>query len=273
MSAPAGGYGARRVSNRSGETFAHDPGRHAPRGRERRRSHAGRCGDPAARPPRPPQAAAAWVIVAALSPDGRTLALGAEDGTVELLDLSTGRRRAAAGRQEPTSVAVAFSPDGATLATGGVDGRVMVWDVASGQVRETFQGHEGRIGRDCASAPTATRSTPRPPGASSRGTWRAPTGSGGRSRSVRDPEPGPSKLASRSVRTARSWPRPTAGGPTRSRCATPLAQADQAAAGARDRPDLGDRVRPRRQAPGPRWRRAQGPRAGRRRLRGRSRGG
>jgi WD40 repeat protein len=83
--------------------------------------------------------------LAALHPDGRTLALGLDNGAVELLDLSTGRRRTL-GRQETGVIAVEFSPDGATLATGGVDGTVMVWDVASGQVRETFEGHEGRIG-------------------------------------------------------------------------------------------------------------------------------
>jgi WD40 repeat protein/DNA-binding SARP family transcriptional activator len=82
---------------------------------------------------------------AVLHPDGRTLALGLDNGAVELLDLSTGRRRTL-GRQETTVIAVEFSPDGATLATGGFDGTVMVWDVASGQVRETFEGHEGRIG-------------------------------------------------------------------------------------------------------------------------------
>ena len=84
--------------------------------------------------------------LAALRPtDGRTLALGLDNGAVELLDLSTGRRRTL-GRQETGVIAVEFSPDGAALATGGVDGTVMVWDVASGQVRETFEGHEGRIG-------------------------------------------------------------------------------------------------------------------------------
>ena len=83
--------------------------------------------------------------LAALHPDGRTLALGLEGGAVELLDLSTGRRRTL-GRQETGVIAVEFSPDGATLATGGVDGKVMIWDVPSGQVRETFEGHEGRIG-------------------------------------------------------------------------------------------------------------------------------
>ena len=84
--------------------------------------------------------------LAALRPtDGRTLALGLDTGAVELLDLSTGRRRTL-GRQATAVLAVEFSPDGASLATGGADGTVMVWDVASGEVRETFEGHEGRLG-------------------------------------------------------------------------------------------------------------------------------
>jgi WD40 repeat protein/DNA-binding SARP family transcriptional activator len=95
---------------------------------------------PVRRVPRTPR-----LGLAALRPNGRTLALGLDGGAVELLDLSTGRRRTL-GRQATSVVAVEFSPDGATLATGGVDGKVMVWDVDSGQVRETFEGHEGRIG-------------------------------------------------------------------------------------------------------------------------------
>jgi WD40 repeat protein len=83
---------------------------------------------------------------AALRPtDGRTLALGLDTGAVELLDLSTGRRRRL-GQAGDHIGAVAFSPDGTTLATGGIEGKVMVLDVASGQVRETLEGHEGRIG-------------------------------------------------------------------------------------------------------------------------------
>jgi WD40 repeat protein len=83
---------------------------------------------------------------AALHPDGRTLALGlGEDGTLELMDLSTGRQRHL-GSDKGAVGNVAFSPDGATVATGGVDGRVLVWDVAAGQIQKSFQGHEGRIG-------------------------------------------------------------------------------------------------------------------------------
>jgi WD40 repeat protein len=84
-------------------------------------------------------------MAAALSPDGRMVALGAEDGTVQLLDLATGRFRGMAGRHESPIGGVAFSADGTMLATGGGDRRVIVRDVASGQVRETFQGGEGRF--------------------------------------------------------------------------------------------------------------------------------
>jgi WD40 repeat protein len=84
-------------------------------------------------------------LSAAVRPtDGRTLALGLQDGAVELLDLSTGRRRRL-GRQEGSVHALAFSADGATLVTGDVARRVRLWDVASGQVRETFEGHEGTV--------------------------------------------------------------------------------------------------------------------------------
>jgi WD40 repeat protein/DNA-binding SARP family transcriptional activator len=84
-------------------------------------------------------------MAAALSPDGRMVALGAEDGTVQLLDLATGRFRGMAGRHESPIGGVAFSADGTMLASGGGDRRVIVRDVASGQVRETFQGGEGRF--------------------------------------------------------------------------------------------------------------------------------
>ena len=86
------------------------------------------------------------IFVAAVSPtDGRTLALGATEGWVQFLDLSTGRRRRAVGRHDGVVISVRFSPDGKRLVTGGDDRTVKMWDVASGQVRETFQGHEARV--------------------------------------------------------------------------------------------------------------------------------
>jgi WD40 repeat protein/class 3 adenylate cyclase len=98
---------------------------------------------PVRRLPRMPQRTGP--LAAALSPDGRTVAIGAEDGTVQLLDLETGRFRGVAGRHESHVSKVAFSADGALLASSGADRRVIVRDVASGRVRETFEGGEGRF--------------------------------------------------------------------------------------------------------------------------------
>jgi WD40 repeat protein/DNA-binding SARP family transcriptional activator len=88
--------------------------------------------------------------VADLNPgDGRTLALWSDDGPIELLDLTTGRRRRVSEPQKGNPGSIRFSPDGKTLATGGSTGSndktVRVWDVASRQLRDTFQGHEARV--------------------------------------------------------------------------------------------------------------------------------
>ena len=98
---------------------------------------------PVRRLPRKPQRTGP--MAAALSPDGRTVALGAEDGTVQFLDLKTGRFSGTEGRHESYVSGVAFSADGTMLASTGADRRVIVRDAASGKVRETFEGGEGRF--------------------------------------------------------------------------------------------------------------------------------
>lgn len=66
---------------------------------------------------------------AAISPGGRWVAAGDDDGSVYLWDGRHGFMRAMYDWGVPSPKAVAFSPDGLTMAAGGSDGRVVVWDV------------------------------------------------------------------------------------------------------------------------------------------------
>ncbi len=71
---------------------------------------------------------------AAFRPDGRTIAIGRNDGTVRLLNLQTGRARGVPlGTHKDEVTVVVFGRDGKTLATGSVDGVVRIWDAGTGE--------------------------------------------------------------------------------------------------------------------------------------------
>jgi WD40 repeat protein/DNA-binding SARP family transcriptional activator len=84
-------------------------------------------------------------MTAAISVDGKTLAVGAEDGTMRLLDPGSGRVKRLRGRHGAPVVSIAFSPDGRTLASGGEDGRVTLWSASVGRSIEVLDGHDGPI--------------------------------------------------------------------------------------------------------------------------------
>jgi DNA-binding SARP family transcriptional activator/WD40 repeat protein len=81
----------------------------------------------------------------ALSPDGRTFAIGAEDGTVRFLDLRSGALRTASGRHSSEVRGVRFTPDGRSVVTVGDDAHALVWDVATAAATETLDGHGGPV--------------------------------------------------------------------------------------------------------------------------------
>ncbi|HEU5066513.1 MAG TPA: WD40 repeat domain-containing protein, partial [Gaiellaceae bacterium] len=77
----------------------------------------------------------------ALSPDGRTAAVGIERG-IQLVDVRTGdARRATGGLAAGRPTWVLFSPDGDTVVTTHQDGTVTLWDAESATPRETLRGH------------------------------------------------------------------------------------------------------------------------------------
>ena len=63
------------------------------------------------------------------SPDGRTLASGSWNRTVDLWDVQTGERKQEYMWYRSSGRGMAFSPDGRTIASASADGTVLVWKV------------------------------------------------------------------------------------------------------------------------------------------------
>jgi dipeptidyl aminopeptidase/acylaminoacyl peptidase len=86
------------------------------------------------------------VNAVAFSPDGRTVASGSADGTIQLRRVQDGLRiRKLKGQDWVWFMSVAFSPDGTTLASGSEDKTVCLWRVADGCCLREFSGHTGAV--------------------------------------------------------------------------------------------------------------------------------
>ncbi len=80
----------------------------------------------------------------AISPDKRLIAAGRRDGTLSIMDGTSGREVIQAMLSDPVTSLV-FSADGKKLATGTEGGTVIVFDVASGRQSQPFEGHTHSI--------------------------------------------------------------------------------------------------------------------------------
>src|ERR1019366_3179720 len=88
----------------------------------------------------------------AFSPDGRYLAAGCQDNSIQLWDTQTGTVQHQLMGHLSFVSCVAFSPDGKRLVSGSEDWTVKVWDIDVGRATLTLRGHKGRI-RDLAFRP------------------------------------------------------------------------------------------------------------------------
>jgi DNA-binding SARP family transcriptional activator/WD40 repeat protein len=77
----------------------------------------------------------------ALRGDDRTVAIGGEDGSLRLLDLTTGTLQTASGRHRAAVNEARFTRNGRTVVTAGEDDDVILWDVRQAAAAETLSGH------------------------------------------------------------------------------------------------------------------------------------
>jgi WD40 repeat protein len=77
------------------------------------------------------------VQAVAFAPDGRTVAVGCQDGTAQLWEVSTSKPHGPALLHGSRVVAVTYSTDGKTLLVGCADGSTSFWDVETGKALGT----------------------------------------------------------------------------------------------------------------------------------------
>lgn len=84
-----------------------------------------------------------WAL--AFSPDGKMLASGSQDTTVQLWDIEKRSKLVTLEAHEGWITAVAFSADGKTLASGDANKVIKLWDVDTHKERATLLGHKNTI--------------------------------------------------------------------------------------------------------------------------------
>ena len=84
-----------------------------------------------------------WAL--AFSPDGKMLASGSQDKTVQLWDIEKQRKLATLKTHEGWITALAFSTDGKTLASGDANKVIKLWNVDTYKERATLLGHKNTI--------------------------------------------------------------------------------------------------------------------------------
>ncbi len=85
-----------------------------------------------------------WIREITVSPDAKLFAAACKDGTLQLIEGSSGAVVRVIQAHEHGADCAAFSPDGALLVSGGRDHQVKVWDVEnpSDQPLVTLEGHD-----------------------------------------------------------------------------------------------------------------------------------
>jgi len=85
------------------------------------------------------------VLTVAISEDGRIIAVGLADGTIEIWDLLLRKKRVRFSAHESSVRSVAMTRDGQTIVSGGADEKVRLWDRQGQPIGNIFTGHGGYV--------------------------------------------------------------------------------------------------------------------------------
>ena len=85
------------------------------------------------------------VYTAAISPDGKSLLSGSNDGTIRLWDVENATTRFSVTAHDTLVHNVTFAPSGKYVATAGWDKRIKFYDAESGMWRRTLDGHKSGV--------------------------------------------------------------------------------------------------------------------------------
>lgn len=96
------------------------------------------------------------VYTLAWSPDGKHIASGSDDGTVQIRNAATGHLLLTYRGHSSYIRSVAWSPDGKRIASGSWDKTVQVWDAATGCLLLTYRDHDEYV-NTVAWSPDGTR--------------------------------------------------------------------------------------------------------------------
>ncbi|QJW96696.1 WD40 repeat domain-containing protein [Frigoriglobus tundricola] len=81
----------------------------------------------------------------AVSPDGAMIAVGGDEGAVEVFGAEKGKRLATLKGHKGAVRAVTFAPDSGLIVTGGEDGTVRFWNPWTGEPEERLKDHAGPV--------------------------------------------------------------------------------------------------------------------------------
>src|SRR5206468_1110806 len=85
------------------------------------------------------------VLTLAWSPDGKYIASGGADGSVQVWNATTAHTYVTYRGHTAAVNALVWSPDGKYIASGGADSSVQVWDATTGHTLFTYHGHTAAV--------------------------------------------------------------------------------------------------------------------------------